>query len=356
MPNSIRGRDQFGNLDFDACGSSLRSMNVFPEAFPSIHSVSIGDRISRPEDLVQALALAEGSESEINHTTHLMNLLERNHPPHCPSSSYGTQSSAASIIANSTYLKPLQSLLQEFVDVGGIVNDECVDQLFRGSGIGASRLSSELKAKLCNNELLLVEKHELVMKIAKLIDLLDEVEGRYEKYYHELEEAVSSFEMITGVGAAKCYTDLALMAMSRHFCSLRDAIMSHIHMEKRKLSQDSPKINNIGLSQLSLSDRDIRPSTRMTKSLRQLWRPMRGLPENSVAILRSWLFQHFLHPYPNDSEKLMLASQAGLTKNQVSNWFINARVRLWKPMIEEMYREEFGDSSSADSNPPANEY
>lgn len=24
---------------------------------------------------------------------------------------------------------------------------------------------------------------------------------------------------------------------------------------------------------------------------------------------------------------------------QVSNWFINARVRLWKPMIEEMYRE-----------------
>jgi hypothetical protein len=27
---------------------------------------------------------------------------------------------------------------------------------------------------------------------------------------------------------------------------------------------------------------------------------------------------------------------------QVSNWFINARVRLWKPMIEEMYKEEFG--------------
>ena len=25
---------------------------------------------------------------------------------------------------------------------------------------------------------------------------------------------------------------------------------------------------------------------------------------------------------------------------QVSNWFINARVRLWKPMVEEMYRDE----------------
>lgn len=29
---------------------------------------------------------------------------------------------------------------------------------------------------------------------------------------------------------------------------------------------------------------------------------------------------------------------------QVANWFINARVRLWKPMVEEIYKEEFGDS------------
>ncbi|XWS21020.1 hypothetical protein CRYUN_Cryun30bG0019100 [Craigia yunnanensis] len=57
-----------------------------------------------------------------------------------------------------------------------------------------------------------------------------------------------------------------------------------------------------------------------------------------------------LNSYPTDSEKLMLASQTGLTKNQVSNWFINARVQLWKPMIEEMYKEEFADSPQ-DSDP-----
>lgn len=28
---------------------------------------------------------------------------------------------------------------------------------------------------------------------------------------------------------------------------------------------------------------------------------------------------------------------------QVSNWFINARVRLWKPMVEEMYQQETND-------------
>ncbi|KAF8674298.1 hypothetical protein HU200_048121 [Digitaria exilis] len=44
--------------------------------------------------------------------------------------------------------------------------------------------------------------------------------------------------------------------------------------------------------------------------------------------------------YPSDADKHLLARQTGLSRNQVSNWFINARVRLWKPMIEEMYQQE----------------
>lgn len=72
----------------------------------------------------------------------------------------------------------------------------------------------------------------------------------------------------------------------------------------------------------------------------EAWRPQRGLPERSVNVLRAWLFEHFLHPYPSDADKHLLARQTGLSRNQVSNWFINARVRLWKPMIEEMYQQE----------------
>ncbi|MBA0794842.1 hypothetical protein Gohar_019127, partial [Gossypium harknessii] len=72
----------------------------------------------------------------------------------------------------------------------------------------------------------------------------------------------------------------------------------------------------------------------------QGWRPQRGLPERAVAILRAWLFEHFLHPYPTDTDKHMLATQTGLSRNQVSNWFINARVRVWKPMVEEIHMLE----------------
>ena len=35
---------------------------------------------------------------------------------------------------------------------------------------------------------------------------------------------------------------------------------------------------------------------------------------------------------------------------QVSNWFINARVRLWKPMVEEMYQQEAKEEEEDDDD------
>jgi len=106
-------------------------------------------------------------------------------------------------------------------------------------------------------------------------------------------------------------------------------------------------------SRLKFVDHQIRQQ----RALQQLgmiqhnaWRPQRGLPERAVSVLRAWLFEHFLHPYPKDSDKHILAKQTGLTRNQVSNWFINARVRLWKPMVEEMYLEEIKDQEQNGSD------
>lgn len=42
---------------------------------------------------------------------------------------------------------------------------------------------------------------------------------------------------------------------------------------------------------------------------------------------------------------------------QVSNWFINARVRLWKPMVEDMYQQELkeGEGSGEEDNREKNQ-
>uniref|UniRef100_A0A8C5EJK8 Homeobox protein PKNOX2-like n=1 Tax=Gouania willdenowi TaxID=441366 RepID=A0A8C5EJK8_GOUWI len=51
-------------------------------------------------------------------------------------------------------------------------------------------------------------------------------------------------------------------------------------------------------------------------------------------IMRSWLFQHLMHPYPTEDEKRQIAAQTNLTLLQVNNWFINARRRILQPMLD----------------------
>ncbi|KAH6795175.1 hypothetical protein C2S52_005652 [Perilla frutescens var. hirtella] len=300
------------------------------------------DLLGKPSGLSQKLSLSLGGGSIpcggqraalLDHGYVINQSLEYNIWPN--------QSFVASI-GSSKYLQPAQSLLQEMLSVDR-GDKQCMET--RLSRIrGPFRLSSKLKADLSSLESI-CEKHGDYVSLLKLIALLEEVERRYEEYSHHMEDLVHSFEAIAGSGAGKSYTVLAILAMSKHFCRLRNAIVAQVHVTKQKIAKDMPKISST-LSQLSLFDQEARQNRAILHSSVQAWRPLRGLPETSVTILRAWLFEHFLHPYPNDSEKLMLASQTGLSKNQVSNWFINARVRLWKPMIEEMYKEEFEESST----------
>ncbi|CAO3599630.1 unnamed protein product [Absidia cylindrospora] len=59
-----------------------------------------------------------------------------------------------------------------------------------------------------------------------------------------------------------------------------------------------------------------------------------NLPKEVTEFLKRWLVQHKKHPYPSEKEKIDLAHQTGLTVNQISNWFINARRRILQPMLE----------------------
>ncbi|KAK8649371.1 hypothetical protein V6N13_130100 [Hibiscus sabdariffa] len=258
------------------------------------------------------------------------------------------------MMLSSKLLKATQELLDEVVTVNGTQitkNDSAKktseDNSNSSEAIGESSVAGdgsgggEANGKH-ETELTSAERQEIQMKKTELISMLHEVDQRYRQYHHQMQVVVSSFEQAVGIGSAKTYTTLALKTISKQFRRLKDAITAQIRAANKSLSQEDYHGGKIeGSSRLKLVNHHLRQQ----QELQQLgmiqqnaWRPQRGLPERSVSVLRAWLFEHFLHPYPK--EKIMLAKQTGLTRSQVSNWFINARVRLWKPIVEEMYLEE----------------
>merc|ERR1719181_1894977 len=65
----------------------------------------------------------------------------------------------------------------------------------------------------------------------------------------------------------------------------------------------------------------------------------RGLnpPRLSVLKLKLFFYRHFDNPYPTDGQKEMLARVGEVSPAQIATWFINARMRLWKPAIDKLF-------------------
>ncbi|TYJ22518.1 hypothetical protein E1A91_A08G130600v1 [Gossypium mustelinum] len=246
-------------------------------------------------------------------------------------------------VASSKYLVPTQELLNEFCSLGT-------------TQVDASEEKQIHKTKQCDDDngasssrkqpLYSLNFMELQKRKTKLLSMLEEVDRRYRHYRHQMKAVVSSFETAAGSGAASVYSDIASKAMSRHFRCLRDRIVGGIQATRKAMGEKDPVAPGTTRGEtprLKIIDKALRQQRcfqQMKMMENQPWRPQRGLPERSVSVLRAWLFEHFLHPYPSDVDKHILARQTGLSRSQVSNWFINARVRLWKPMVEEMYMEE----------------
>ncbi|KAJ9555135.1 hypothetical protein OSB04_009749 [Centaurea solstitialis] len=254
-------------------------------------------------------------------------------------------------IRSSRYLIPAQELLNEFCNLGS--KQQISDQSPKAKAAATTSNQWQDQDNNMNNAtsskakaLSSIEFMELQKRKTKLLQMLEEVDRRYKHYCDQMKAVVSSFEAVAGNGAAKVYSSLASKAMSRHFRCLRDSIVSQ--MKTTKVAMGEKDVSTPGTSRgetprLRVLDQTLRQQRafqQMTMIDSHPWRPQRGLPERSVSVLRAWLFEHFLHPYPNDVDKHILARQTGLSRSQVSNWFINARVRLWKPMVEEMYVEE----------------
>ncbi|CAD5173238.1 unnamed protein product [Musa acuminata subsp. malaccensis] len=283
------------------------------------------------------------------------------------------------LIPNSKYLRAAQELLDEVVNVRKALKQKTdksqslptsAGTITFKDGSGGSKneglISNPQEATVnWSSGLSPLVKQDLQNKVSNLLGMLDEIDRRYKQYYHQMQIIVSYFDAIAGCGTAKPYTALAFQTISCHFRCLRDAINGQIQATRKNLGEADNSSSKSGLlSRLRNIDQKLRQQSALQQfgSMQQhTWRPQRGLPESSVSILRAWLFEHFLHPiicfasYPKESEKLILARQTGLSRSQVTNWFINARVRLWKPMIEDMYKEEIGDTeidSNSSENPP----
>ncbi|CAN4119293.1 unnamed protein product [Withania somnifera] len=275
----------------------------------------------------------------------------------------------ATILKSSKFLRPAQQLLDELCDLaaGSSTVVKCSSYTkkicdgFRVSCDFNAAAGPESSSGGCIGDSSGLNEScvrpENLQKQAKLIFMQDEICKRYKQYHQQMQMVVSSFETVAGLSAATPYISLALKTVSQHFKSLRNAITDHLKSIRQALGEDLPSPasgtsnkGNGNSSRLKFVDQTLHnqksgggAGVTFFES-QHVWRPQRGLPERAVAILRAWLFDHFLHPYPTDSDKHMLASQTGLTRNQVSNWFINARVRVWKPMVEEIHMLETNGS------------
>lgn len=261
---------------------------------------------------------------------------------------------------NSKLARAAQELLCEFCSLAGEEGMSGYDAMKKKKKTKKKRLEeagiinkddTSWNQSFCSMDFMQLQKIK-----AKLLAMLEEIDKRYAKYCHQMRTVVMPFEAVAGEDAAKVYCSLASEAMSRHFRCLRDGVAGQLRALKRAAGEEEYDAGVDRKSSVAAAGATLAETPRLKlmdqrmqrhKVLQQgmmveqpPWRPQRSLPDRAVSVLRAWLFEHFLHPYPNDVDKHILTRQSGLSRSQVSNWFINARVRLWKPMIEEMYMQE----------------
>lgn len=112
-----------------------------------------------------------------------------------------------------------------------------------------------------------------------------------------MQAVMASFESVPGISNAAPFANLALKAMSKHFKTLKNAIINQL----RFANKPNQNIRNDEITVFGDSDGIIRFGQKPVQNMgshdhQPVWRPQRGLPERAVTMLRAWLFDHFLHP------------------------------------------------------------
>ncbi|KAJ1278619.1 hypothetical protein BS78_04G092700 [Paspalum vaginatum] len=263
----------------------------------------------------------------------------------------------AVVVAPSRYAAVAQEVLNDVVGhmldgVAGVSTDSCGGPRPSSGSAGAPSAVSSNRLMASSDdgddagarwgEAQRVRRSDLL----KMLQLMDQ---KYNQCLDEIQSTTAKFNTLmhsgAGVGNGSICAPFAHRAVSAVYRGLRQRITGEIMAAAGRATcwgESSSSVTAGGDMERSWESAFIQKhwaAQQVRRGEQQCWRPQRGLPEKSVAVLKAWMFENFLHPYPKDHEKDVLAARSGLTRNQVSNWFINARVRLWKPMIEEMYQD-----------------
>ena len=99
------------------------------------------------------------------------------------------------------------------------------------------------------------------------------------------------------------------------------------------------QIRKEGLDALILHKKKLLENARVAKEAGSdilpnvVFKKRRNLSSEARSVLRAWLKDHEDDPYPSEEEKKRLCKKTAINMEQLSNWFINARVREWKPKV-----------------------
>nr|CCA15629.1 conserved hypothetical protein [Albugo laibachii Nc14]CCA16311.1 conserved hypothetical protein [Albugo laibachii Nc14] len=116
-----------------------------------------------------------------------------------------------------------------------------------------------------------------------------------------------------------------------------------------RTSEDSP--TNTHINEVDTVDDSMQSSSETSQSLNNCKKARRELPPQTVALLKGWMLspEHIKHPYPTDADKQILLKQTGLNMKQLTNWFTNARKRIWKPMMRQQQTKSMHDLAQFDT-------
>lgn len=134
-----------------------------------------------------------------------------------------------------------------------------------------------------------------------------------------------------------------------------------VHSKDMDDEEDQDSDNNSSITTATTSDSSSSSctssiiATSPVPSANMITRKRRGnLPKSVTAVLKQWLVDHCRNPYPTETEKTGLKDKTGLTLNQISNWFINARRRLLPQILDSMHPHHTEQQHILDDPIPVN--